>query len=84
MAPTVGTVRAGRVCVSVINVCGSRAKLPKGTWVPLSRDMELLEMGGALDTTAVTQRLAATKGGGANAIDGEDFWRDERRRACAV
>ena len=76
VAPTVGTVQAGQVRVSVVNACGSKAKLPRGaelgTWLPLDDDMELLETAGALSVSAVTQWLATAKGGGDKAFDGED------------
>ena len=76
VAPTVATVQSGQVRVSVMNACGSKAKLPRGaelgTWLPLSGDMEVLDATEALSTSAVRRWLTDEKGDNPNAIDGED------------
>jgi hypothetical protein len=53
MAATVTTSRNGKALVPVINVQGSRAKLPRkkelGDWIPLEEDMQVLALSGELD-----------------------------------
>jgi hypothetical protein len=53
MAATVTTSRNGKALVPLINVQGSRAKLPRkkelGVWIPLEEDMQVLALSGELD-----------------------------------
>lgn len=61
LAPTVATVRDGKIVVPVMNLIGKTAKLPSretlGTWQPVREDMDLIEMNGDLDRDKVLQWL---------------------------
>ncbi|KAF4045528.1 hypothetical protein GN244_ATG01974 [Phytophthora infestans] len=60
-APTLTTVGGGRVAVPVMNLVGSRVRLPTrellGTWAPTTYGMEILEMTGSLSRDRVKQWL---------------------------
>ncbi|KAE9342298.1 hypothetical protein PR003_g9549 [Phytophthora rubi] len=57
LAPTVATVRAGRITVPVLSLAWRTTKLPTretlGTWAPADADMEVLEVSGELDRAKV-------------------------------
>ncbi|POM77926.1 LOW QUALITY PROTEIN: Hypothetical protein PHPALM_4615 [Phytophthora palmivora] len=57
LAPTLTTVRNGKVVVPVMNLVGSKAKLPAreilGTWSPTAEDMQILDMTGELSSDKV-------------------------------
>lgn len=61
LAPTLTTIRDGRVAVPVINLVGTRVKLPArelfGTWATTTDDMKVLEMTGSLTRDRVKQWL---------------------------
>ncbi|KAG6614971.1 RNA-dependent DNA polymerase [Phytophthora cinnamomi] len=50
LAPTLSTVRGGKVVVPVMNIEGKSVRLPRrealGTWMPTANDVEVLEMTG--------------------------------------
>ncbi|KAE9023028.1 hypothetical protein PR001_g13013 [Phytophthora rubi] len=50
LAPTLTTVRGGKVVVPILNLVGRMSKLPSrevlGTWAPTAQDMTVLEMTG--------------------------------------
>ena len=76
VVPTVARVRDGRVRVAVLNTAAKRVRLPEGadlgTWLPVTADMELIEMDGGLETDAVMQWLHSVKTGGGAPVPGED------------
>lgn len=61
LATTVATAYNGKVTVPAIHIGGGKTKLPAkkllGTWVPLDRDMEVLELDGELDTPRLEEWL---------------------------
>lgn len=73
LAPTLATVREGHVTVAVLNTMGRKIRLPTrqdlGTWVPLSGDMDVLELVGGLSNDAVLQWVKEWKGAPAEKLD---------------
>ncbi|OWZ12778.1 hypothetical protein PHMEG_00014001 [Phytophthora megakarya] len=61
VAPTLVTVKSGKVKVPVLNLVDKTKKLPSkemlGTWTPPDDEMEVLKLGGALDHERVSQWL---------------------------
>uniref|UniRef100_H3H6E0 Peptidase A2 domain-containing protein n=1 Tax=Phytophthora ramorum TaxID=164328 RepID=H3H6E0_PHYRM len=61
LAATVTKVTDGRAYVPMVNMRGDKTKLPSkkelGTWVPLSKDMQVLEMSGQIDKERLSEWL---------------------------
>ncbi|GMF22504.1 unnamed protein product [Phytophthora fragariaefolia] len=59
LATTVTRVNNGKALIPVINLRGERTRLPNkkklGTWIPLEKDMELLELNNELEPTCVDE-----------------------------
>ncbi|KAE8973026.1 hypothetical protein PF011_g25410 [Phytophthora fragariae] len=67
LAPTLTTVRNGKVMVPVMNLVGSKATLPArealGTWAPTTDDLEVIELAGDLTRDGVMCWLRELGGG---------------------
>ncbi|OWZ07751.1 polyprotein [Phytophthora megakarya] len=76
IAPTVDTVNNGLVREQVLNVEGSREKLPArdalGTWIPVSEDMKLLSLNGELERKRVAQWVSRLRKEDAKPLKNED------------
>ncbi|KAI9985087.1 hypothetical protein PInf_004396 [Phytophthora infestans] len=63
MATTLTRVKNGKALVPVVNTHGGRVRLPDkrelGTWIPLEKSMQVLEMGGAGNHVSRSQILGA-------------------------
>jgi hypothetical protein len=61
LAPTLTTVREGKVVIPVMSLAGSRTKLPAretlGTWSPTTDDIQVIDMAGELSTENVERWL---------------------------
>ncbi|KAE8976626.1 hypothetical protein PR001_g25365, partial [Phytophthora rubi] len=61
LAPTLTTVRGGKVVVPILNLVGRMSKLPSrevlGTWAPTAQDLTVLEMTGEFGRDKVRQWL---------------------------
>ncbi|GMF47793.1 unnamed protein product [Phytophthora fragariaefolia] len=66
LAPTLTTVKDGKVVIPVMNLVGSKAKLPArealGTWAPTTEDMEVMELAGDLTRDGVMPWLRELRG----------------------
>ncbi|KAE8985794.1 hypothetical protein PR002_g22533 [Phytophthora rubi] len=76
IAPTVDTVKDGKVSVVVLNVEGRREKLPArealGTWIPTDADMQILSLNGELERDWVVKWVDALKKDDARPLQDED------------
>lgn len=76
LAPTVDTVRGGKVRIAVLNVEGRREKLPArealGTWIPADADMQILEVNGEFERTRVAEWVSKLREKGAAPLKDED------------
>ncbi|KAE8901749.1 hypothetical protein PF010_g26062 [Phytophthora fragariae] len=76
LAPTLTTVRNGKVMVPVMNLVGSKATLPArealGTWAPTTDDLEVIELAGDLTRDGVMCWLRELGGGGENPLSNEN------------
>ncbi|KAE9178650.1 hypothetical protein PF002_g28021 [Phytophthora fragariae] len=74
LAPTLTTVRGGKIVVPVLNLIGATTKLPSrevlGTWAPTSDDMTVMELDGEL-TNAKVKRWLDEKFGEAKPLSNE-------------
>ncbi|OWZ17073.1 RNA-dependent DNA polymerase [Phytophthora megakarya] len=75
LAPTLSTVRGGRIKVPVLNLVGRTARLPPreklGTWSPTSDDMTVMEVSGELDRERVTAWMETELRGGVKPLSNE-------------
>lgn len=76
MAPTVDTVKNGQVRIAVMNVEGRREKLPAreslGTWIPASKDMQILSLNGELERALVAEWVTTLRKQEAVPLKNED------------
>ncbi|KAE9091580.1 hypothetical protein PF006_g24895 [Phytophthora fragariae] len=76
IAPTIDTVKDGKVSVVVLNVEGRREKLPArealGTWIPTDADMQILSLNGELERDRVAKWVDALKKDVARPLQDED------------
>lgn len=76
MAPTVDTVRNGKVRIAVMNVEGRREKLPAreslGTWIPADEDMQILSLNGELERARVADWVSTLRKQDAEPLKNED------------
>ncbi|GMF18589.1 unnamed protein product [Phytophthora fragariaefolia] len=76
MAPTVDTVRNGKVQIAVLNVGGKREKLPArealGTGIPADEEMQILALNGELEKNRVAEWVSTLRKEDAETLKDEE------------